>query len=93
MNSEQMLANQKSREQRRINLVKDPSASPDYYNYVTRSMEQEERKDMLSRIEALELVVSFAKDVVDFWPNMSMKTIRLMIPKMAALKEALDLVK
>ncbi|HEY5267561.1 MAG TPA: hypothetical protein VII94_00300 [Candidatus Saccharimonadales bacterium] len=46
-----------------------------------------------SKREALELVASFAKDVVDYWPNMSFKTIRIMIPKMQALKEALEMLK
>jgi hypothetical protein len=45
------------------------------------------------KLEALELVASYAKDVIDFWPSMSFKTIRFMIPKMDALKEALSLVK
>ena len=43
------------------------------------------------RVEALELVASYAKDVTDFWPSMSMKMIRVMIPKMDALIEALSL--
>jgi hypothetical protein len=46
-----------------------------------------------SRLETLELVASCAKDVVDYWPNMSFKTIRIMIPKMQALKEALEMLK
>lgn len=45
------------------------------------------------RVEALELVASYAKDVIDFWPTMSMRMIRIMIPKMDALKEALSLAK
>jgi hypothetical protein len=46
-----------------------------------------------ARNEALELVATFAQDVVDFWPLMTIRTIRLMIPKMAALKEALELLR
>lgn len=45
------------------------------------------------KLEAYELVRSYAKDVVDYWPNMSFKTIRIMIPKMEALKQALELIK
>jgi hypothetical protein len=54
---------------------------------------QKQINKLNERIEALELVASYAKDVVDFWPSMTMRTIRAMIPKMAALKEALDLTK
>lgn len=46
-----------------------------------------------SKMEALEMIASCAKDVVDYWPNMSFKTIRIMIPKMQALKEALEMLK
>ena len=45
------------------------------------------------RLENYKLLASFAQDVIDFWPSMTMRTIRVMIPKMAALKEALDLVR
>jgi len=53
----------------------------------------EKLRALEKRVEALELVASYAKDVIDFWPSMSFKTIRFMIPKMDALKEALGLVK
>lgn len=46
-----------------------------------------------AQLEALKLMASYAQDVVDYWPNMTMRTIRVMIPKMDALKEALNLVK
>lgn len=45
------------------------------------------------RLEALEMIASCARDVVDFWPSMSFKTIRIMIPKMQTLKEALEMLK
>jgi hypothetical protein len=45
------------------------------------------------KLENYKLIASYAQDVIDFWPNMTMRTIRLMIPKMASLKEALGLVK
>jgi len=50
-------------------------------------------KDLRARNEALEFVASYAQDVINFWPNMTFRTIRLMIPKMEALKEALGLLK
>ena len=43
--------------------------------------------------ENYKLIESYARDVIDFWPSMTMRTIRIMIPKMDALKEALGLVK
>ncbi len=45
------------------------------------------------KLENYKLLASFVQDVVDFWPTMTFRTIRVMIPKMAALKEALELVK
>lgn len=44
------------------------------------------------KLEDYKLVASYAKDVIDFWPTMTFRTIRIMIPKMEALKEALGLV-
>jgi len=48
-------------------------------------------QELEARNEQLEMVASYAKDVVDFWPSMTMRSIRVMIPKMDALKEALGL--
>ena len=45
-----------------------------------------------NRNTQLELIASYAKDVIDFWPSMTFRNIRLMIPKMDSLKEALGLV-
>ena len=53
----------------------------------------EKYRALEKKVEALELVASYAKDVVDYWPSMSFRTVRIMIPKMDALKEALSLVK
>jgi hypothetical protein len=50
-------------------------------------------RELEERNEQLEMVASFAQDVVDFWPTMTIRTIRFMIPKMNLLKEALGLVK
>lgn len=44
------------------------------------------------KLEDYKLVASYAKDIIDFWPTMTFRTIRIMIPKMEALKEALGLV-
>ena len=52
-----------------------------------------EARRLQKRNEALELVASFAQDVVDFWPLMTLRTIRVMIPKMAGLKEALEMLR
>lgn len=45
------------------------------------------------KLEAYKLVASYAQDVVNYWPSMTFRTIRIMIPKMDALKEALELAK
>jgi len=62
-----------------------------------RQMTEEQLKakivELNSKLEAYQLVASYAKDVVDYWPNMTFRTVRIMIPKMDALKEALTLVK
>ena len=48
-------------------------------------------RELQQRNEALEMVASYARDVVDFWPSMTFRTIRIMIPKMESLKQALEL--
>jgi hypothetical protein len=53
-----------------------------------RKIESSKKKE-----EALEMVVSCAQDVIDFWPQFSFKTIRIMVKKMDALKQALELSK
>lgn len=45
------------------------------------------------KLESYKLIASYAQDVVDYWPTMTFRTIRFMIPKMEGLKEALSLVK
>lgn len=64
-----------------------------YEEYLKTLAALQRLSELEKKVEALELVASYAKDVVDFWPNMSMRTIRVMIPKMDSLKEALTLVK
>ena len=46
-----------------------------------------------AKLELYQFVASYAQDVIDFWPSMTFRTIRVMIPKMEALKEALGLVR
>ena len=46
-----------------------------------------------AKLELYQFVASYAQDVIDFWPSMTMRTIRLMIPKMDSLKQALGLLK
>lgn len=46
-------------------------------------------RELEAKNEALELAASYAQDVVDFWPIMTLRTIRVMIPKMENLKQAL----
>lgn len=41
----------------------------------------------------VQLALSYAKDVVDFWPNFSIRQIPAMAAKIKALKEALEMVK
>lgn len=43
--------------------------------------------------EAKELALSCAKDVIDFWPKFSFRTIRIMAAKMENLKQALDMLR
>jgi hypothetical protein len=64
-----------------------------YEEYLKILAKLQRLSDLEKRVEMLELVASYAKDVVDFWPTMSMRMIRIMIPKMDSLKEALTLVK
>lgn len=44
------------------------------------------------QLENYKLIASYAQDVLDFWPTMTMRTIRTMIPKMNSLAEALKLI-
>lgn len=49
--------------------------------------------DLNRKLDNYKLIASYAQDVIDFWPSMTFRTIRFMIPKMDALKDALGLVK
>ena len=73
--------------------LKDRAPQISYEEYLKTLAKLQRFSELEKRIEALELVASYARDVVDYWPSMSFKTIRIMIPKMASLKEALSLMK
>lgn len=57
-----------------------------------QELQDEAVKDS-SNVEALRLVVSYAQDIVDAWPKMTLRTLGQMTNRIKALKEALDLVK
>lgn len=45
------------------------------------------------RAEALELVLLYSKDLLNYWPQFSFKTVPIMMKKMDALKQAVEAVK
>lgn len=47
------------------------------------------RDQMLQYIADLELAVSYAQDVLDYWPKMSIRSTNIMAAKMYTLKEAI----
>ena len=51
------------------------------------------RDQMLQYIADLELVASYAQDVLNFWPKMSIRSVTVMNEKMIGLKEALANIK
>ncbi len=75
----------------------DEKTFSDVYETVPKKMTEEQLKaqivDLNRKLENYKLLASIAQDVIDFWPTMTFRTIRIMIPKMEALKEALGLVK
>ncbi len=75
----------------------DQKTFAEVHETLPRKLTEEQLKaqivELNRRLEAYQLLASYTKDVLDFWPSMTMRTIRLMIPKMDALKEALSLVK
>ena len=52
-----------------------------------------ELEDLEQKDQNLQLVVTYAKDVVDFWSKFSLRQIPTMTAKIKALKEALELAK
>lgn len=75
----------------------DAKTFSEVHETLPKKMTEEQLKaqivELNRKLEAYQLVASYAKDVVDYWPSMTMRTIRVMIPKMDNLKEALTLVK
>lgn len=75
----------------------DQSTFKDVYETVPKKLTEEQLKaqivELNQKLENYKIIASYAQDVIDFWPTMTMRTIRVMIPKMTALKEALGLVK
>lgn len=75
----------------------DVKTFSEVHETLPRKMTEEQLKaqivELNRKLEAYQLIASYAKDVIDFWPSMTMRTIRVMIPKMDNLKEALGLVK
>jgi len=75
----------------------DTKTFQEVHDTIPKKMTEEQLKiqivELNRKLENCKLVASYAKDVIDFWPSMTLRTIRLMIPKMNALKEALELVK
>lgn len=75
----------------------DTKTFSDVYETVPKKLTEEQLKTQIvelnRKLENYKLLASVAQDVVDFWPSMTFRTIRLMIPKMEALKEALGLTK
>lgn len=75
----------------------DQKTFSDVYETVPKKLTEEQLKaqivELNQKLENYKIIASYAQDVIDFWPTMTMRTIRVMIPKMTALKEALGLVK
>lgn len=75
----------------------DAKTFGEVYETVPKKLTEEQLKaqivELNKKLESYKLVASYAQDVIDFWPSMTFRTIRFMIPKMDALKEALGLVK
>ena len=47
--------------------------------------------EMKARLEALDMVASYARDIVALWPQFSLRQIQVMNNKINALKEALEM--
>lgn len=75
----------------------DTKTFSDVYETIPKKLTEEQLKaqvvELNRKLENYRLLASIAQDVIDFWPNMTFRTVRVMIPKMQALKEALELVK
>lgn len=57
-----------------------------------QELQSEAVKDS-SNAEAIQLVLSYAQDIVEAWPTMTLRTLWKMTTKVEALKQALELLK
>ena len=75
----------------------DEKTFSDVYETVPKKLTEDQLKaqivELNRKLENYKIIASYAQDVIDFWPTMTMRTIRVMIPKMESLKQALGLVK
>ena len=75
----------------------DAKTFGEVYETLPKKLTEEQLKaqivELNRKLENYKLIASYAQDVIDFWPSMTFRTIRFMIPKMDALKESLGLVK
>ena len=62
-----------------------------FVRHLTEDQLKAQIVELNRKLEVYKLVASYAQDVVNYWPLMTFRTIRIMIPKMDALKEALEL--
>lgn len=46
-------------------------------------------RTLKKRLDAIELVIMYAQDIVDLWPNTSLRTLYKITDKVASLREAL----
>lgn len=73
----------------------DTKTYADVHETLPKKMTEEQLKaqivELNRKLENYKLIASYAQDVIDFWPSMTFRTIRVMIPKIEALKEALGL--
>lgn len=74
----------------------DTKTYSEVYETVPKKLTEEQLKaqivELNRKLENYKLLAAFAQDVVDFWSSMTFRTIRLMIPKMEGLAEALKLI-
>lgn len=57
------------------------------------TIKTDDYENLKKKLEALELVATYAQDLVTAWPLFSFRTVRLMCAKVDSLKQALDLLK
>lgn len=67
------------------------------FRVIAKTSLETDRKPVSSELEAQneaqELALSYARDIVNSWPNMTLRTMSQMTNKINALREALELAK